>query len=112
MRYGTVVKFFEDKGFGFIRPDVGQDIFFHVSSLGITGDVPKINAGRAVKFELEPKKRTPPDEERDPNAKPPQRRAKVVELLNKMPGGELTNDGGLQPSRHPKARRKKASWKE
>ena len=33
MRYGTVIQYFPDKKFGFIQPDKGEDIFFHISAV-------------------------------------------------------------------------------
>ncbi|MDP6445796.1 MAG: cold shock domain-containing protein [Pirellulaceae bacterium] len=111
MRYGTVVKFFEEKGFGFIRPDVGQDVFFHVSSLGACEVQPQIESGQVVKFELEPKQKRDPDAPQRSDGKSPQRKAKLVELLDEMPGGSLDERANLLPPRHPKARGRKATWK-
>jgi cold shock protein len=49
MPTGTIKKFFEDKGFGFIKPDDGgSDVFFHVSALR-EGD--EISPGKSVNFE-------------------------------------------------------------
>lgn len=113
MRYGIVAVFFEDKGFGFIKPDAGQDVFFHVSAIGACEECPKITLGQAVKFELEPKRKVDPDAPKPAGDAPEnRRRAKLVELIDKLPGGELVDDDTVRPKRHPKARRKKATWRE
>lgn len=50
-RTGTIIRFNEEKGFGFIAPDTETgDLFFHVSA--ISGDRTGLAAGEAVRFEL------------------------------------------------------------
>ncbi|MEX2261631.1 MAG: cold shock domain-containing protein [Bryobacteraceae bacterium] len=49
---GSVVKYFEDKGFGFIRPDQGgRDVFFHVSRLA-EGSATDLTQNVKVIYEL------------------------------------------------------------
>ena len=113
MQYGTVTSFFPDKGFGFIRPDRGADVFFHVSALGACQETPVIKEGQAVKFEMESRaEREERTGEKDPPrgaGKPVQLRAKMVELIERMPGGALEEE--RQPARHKRARRKKPTWR-
>ena len=48
---GTVKWFSEQKGFGFITPESGDDVFVHFS--GISGDGYKsLNDGQAVEFDV------------------------------------------------------------
>jgi CspA family cold shock protein len=50
MPSGTIKKYNEERGFGFIKPDDGSDdVFFHVSALR-EGD--EIVIGKAVTFEV------------------------------------------------------------
>jgi CspA family cold shock protein len=52
MPQGTIKKIAVDKGFGFIRPDNGeQDVFFHHSSVA-DGAFESLNEGQAVSFEV------------------------------------------------------------
>jgi len=49
---GSVVTYFEDKGYGFLRPDDGgRDVFFHVSRL-TEGDPTTLKPGTRVLYEL------------------------------------------------------------
>src|SRR5690348_7021280 len=49
---GSVVTYFEAKGFGFLRPDDGgRDIFFHVSRL-VEGLATDLRPGTRVLYEL------------------------------------------------------------
>ena len=49
---GSVVTYFEAKGFGFLRPDDGgRDVFFHVSRLA-EGDATTLKPGTRVLYEL------------------------------------------------------------
>jgi CspA family cold shock protein len=49
---GSVVTYFEAKGFGFLRPDDGgRDVFFHVSRLS-EGDPTTLRPGTRVLYEL------------------------------------------------------------
>jgi CspA family cold shock protein len=49
---GKVVRFNPKKGFGFIRSDDEQDIFFHYSSLNMDG-FKTVNPEDEVEFDLE-----------------------------------------------------------
>ncbi len=49
---GSVMTYFEEKGFGFLRPDGGgKDIFFHISRLH-EGDATQLVPGAKVAYEL------------------------------------------------------------
>jgi cold shock protein len=49
---GSVVTYFEDKGFGFLRPDSGgRDVFFHISRLS-EGQATDLKPGARVLYEL------------------------------------------------------------
>jgi CspA family cold shock protein len=49
---GQIVKYFDDKGFGFIRPDGGgRDVFFHISRL-TEGDSTALVQNARVVFEM------------------------------------------------------------
>ena len=119
MRYGTIVRYFPEKGFGFIRPDTGADIFFHVTAFGACQALPEIEPGQPVQFELMTREEerllardTGRNDDRQKSGKPTLRKAKLVELIDKIPGATLDEKAGKQPAeRHPRARKKKPTWR-
>jgi CspA family cold shock protein len=49
---GAIVKYFEDKGFGFIRPENGgKDVFFHISRL-TEGSATDLAPGARILYEV------------------------------------------------------------
>ncbi len=51
-QFGSIVTYFEEKGFGFLRPEAGgRDIFFHISRL-VEAQAADLTPGRRVIFEL------------------------------------------------------------
>ena len=117
MRYGTIVKYFPDKQFGFIRPDSGEDVFFHISALDAGETQPEIKLGQPVKFDLMTRaeamrNRRPADGEERATGRPEQLRAKLVALIDKIPGGTLAErDASQSSNRHRRARQKKPTWR-
>jgi cold shock CspA family protein len=116
MRYGVVVQWEPRKKFGFIRPDRGPDIFFHISALGGCRE-PRIEIGQPVKYEVDPKtlpkrvKKADRDEEKPP-PEPISPKAMLVELIDKIPGAILEDEGeAARVAHHPKALRKKPTWR-
>jgi cold shock CspA family protein len=117
MRYGIVVQFFPEKGYGFIRPDRGSEIFFHVTALGACQPPPLIQPGQAVKYELVPgtepktvrRKRRFDDEPPPPVTERP--RAQIVELIDRIPGGLLEETIPSGRPVHPKSRKRKPTWR-
>lgn len=120
MRYGTIVQYFEEKKFGFIRPDVGPDVFFHLSAVGACTPPIRIKVGQPVKFELmppaEPAERMSRLEREEAaaakSAHEQRTQAKLVELIDKIPGATLDDVAKRErPRRHPRARQKKPTWR-
>mgnify|MGYP000905861168 FL=1 len=52
MKIGTVKWFNNEKGFGFISTEDGEDVFVHYSALEETGEFRTLDEGQAVEFEI------------------------------------------------------------
>lgn len=103
MLYGTVKLCNYDRGFGFIDRGRGRDVYFHATV--VEGHAfERIRREQPVMFELEPK---------NPEAEPGQGpRAKVVKLIDQLPGGILPRPPQeLAPRHHPKSRQRKPTWR-
>jgi cold shock CspA family protein len=51
-QFGSIVTYFEEKGFGFLRPEAGgRDVFFHISRL-VEAQAADLTPGTRVIFEL------------------------------------------------------------
>jgi CspA family cold shock protein len=51
MANGKIIRVVRDKGFGFIRDDRGQELFFHRSA--VEGDFNNLQEGQTVAFQEE-----------------------------------------------------------
>lgn len=104
MFYGYVKKLTE-RGFGFIGQEGGPDVYFHASIM-TPDEFARLRPDQPVMFELA---------KRDPAEKPTERKgpkAGVVKAIDRMPGGVLPNPPqSMAPRHHPKAKRRKATWK-
>jgi CspA family cold shock protein len=58
MASGTVKWFDPNKGYGFIRPDHGDDVFVHISALQASG-LRTLQEGEAVEFDIEQGRKGP-----------------------------------------------------
>jgi cold shock protein len=70
MASGTVKWFDPNKGYGFIRPDHGSDVFVHISALQASGPQ-TLQEGEAVEFDIEQGRKGP----QAANVRPRQARA-------------------------------------
>ncbi len=57
MANGKIIRVVRDKGFGFIRDDRGQELFFHRTA--VEGDFNQLSEGQSVAFEEEPSQKGP-----------------------------------------------------
>ena len=110
MIYGKIVKYVSEKKYGFIECDTGREVFFHISVLDAEDADKEITEGQPVKLEIAPR---PRDEDGRPIPfdKLQKPRAKIVKLIDKLPGGISPFDGQERERRHPKARKKKPTWR-
>lgn len=103
MLYGTVKRCDFQRGFGFITRGGGRDVYFHATVVEENA-FDRIGPEQAVMFELAPK---------NPDAEPGQGpRAKIVKLIDKLPGGILPRPTQEHaPRHHPKSRQRRPTWR-
>jgi CspA family cold shock protein len=58
MASGTVKWFDPNRGYGFIRPEQGEDVFVHVSAVQASG-LQTLQEGQAVEFDIEQGRKGP-----------------------------------------------------
>ena len=100
MGLGVIAKLISEKGVGFIKPcDEGGDVFFHYSALvGIPFE--QLTEGQAVSFDID----------RVAGTRNRRRAEKVEPCDTKLLG--RTSEGEPLAARHPKARRRKPTWRD
>jgi cold shock CspA family protein len=108
MDYGIITRVMFDKGFGFIRPSRGPDIFFPAIAVQ-DNQFNFIQPEQPVKYELERVSIEDREARKTPSKGP---RAKLVVLIEKIPGGELPPDPEtMRAKHHPNSKGRKATWK-
>lgn len=105
MRYGIIHHLEARRGFGFIRQEGGPDVYFHAAQIG-EALFWQLRRGQPVMFELAQKA----TDERKAGRRRWQ--ATAIQLIDRIPGGKLPAvPREVTSPRHPRARRRKASWK-
>ena len=98
MGIGVITKLVSEKGIGFISPSGGKnDVFFHFSVL-VGEQFEQLKEGQAVTFDL--------DTEESTRDRP--RAAKVEPCDPKLLGKSGENE---KAAAHPRARRRKPTWR-
>ncbi len=100
MPVGLIARILSEKGIGFIAPeDGGQDVFFHCSVVA-GGLFDQLAEGQNVSYDLDPTE--------DTNERP--RAARVAPCDENRPAGGKAVDTPI--TRHPRARRRKPTWRD
>lgn len=50
MEHGTIIRMIRDRGFGYLRTDRGEDLFFHRSAVDGADAFERLTEGQAVEF--------------------------------------------------------------
>lgn len=104
MLYGVVKKISFERGFGFIQPQGGKDVYFHATVVQ-DGKFDHIRPDQPVKYELEKVDREKQVEGQGP-------RAKQVILIDRVPGAILAPPPpSMAAKHHPRARQRKPTWR-
>lgn len=57
MKTGKIKFFNKEKGYGFLFDEKGKEIFFHISGVLDTNEIPMFKEGTEVTFDTEPSKK-------------------------------------------------------